>query len=129
VRTAGPRIEAIRFSLLVVLTIGLLSVAFRHDSTPASHSAKAPSSPSSAASPSSPPSVLPTSSTRPGGTGTTGTGTTGTGTTGTGTTGTALPTLPMTGWDGAVRLGALGALLVTSGAMSLSASRAPRRRS
>ena len=29
VRSAGPRIEVIRFSLLVVLTVALLSVAFR----------------------------------------------------------------------------------------------------
>ena len=126
-QVGSARIEVIRFSLLVVLTIGLLSVAFRIDSHSSSHSGAAPHS-----SPSSPSQVLPTASTRApspthsptatpsthgtGGAGTGG-GNSGNGGAAGGAGGTAQ--LPATGWQGAVRLSALSLVLIGGGVMAM----------
>jgi hypothetical protein len=140
---AGGRIEALRFSLLIVLTVALLSVAFRINSQSSSHSANVPrplpksssrlpsstpstsgpaSSGSASSSPSSPtrpsPSVLPTRTARPGGSAGSGAG---------GTGGTASQTLPVTGWDNAMRLGGLSFLLIGGGTFAIRLA-GPRRR-
>lgn len=114
VQSAGPRIEVMRFSLLIVLTVALLSVAFRIHSHPSS-SARG-RTPAPHASPSVPTQVLPSSATRP--------PVTHPGTAGTGAGST--PTLPVTGWGDAVKLGAFAFVLIGGGTLSLRAA-GPRR--
>jgi hypothetical protein len=135
VQTGSARIEAMRFSLLIVLTIGLLSVAFRVDSHSSSHlsnRAHAPGVSSPTGSPSTPSQVLPTATTRTSGPGSgsgagggSGAGSTGAG--GTGAVTPAQPQLPVTGWQDAVRLSALSLVLIGAGVMSVRAA-GPRRR-
>jgi hypothetical protein len=127
-QSRGVRIEAIRFGLLIVLTIALASVAFRIDSHSSSQSSK-PHSPVTATptpSTSSSPQVLPTTSTRPpatakpratrtaGGAG----GSGGAGGAGGGGGGTA-QVLPVTGWDATVKLGALALILIGGGTLTV----------
>lgn len=116
VQSAGPRIEVMRFSLLVVLTVALLSVAFRIHSHPSSSAHGR--TPAPHASPSVPTQVLPSSATRP--------PVTHPGTAGTGAGSTPTPTLPVTGWGDAVKLGALAFVLIGGGTLSLRAA-GPRR--
>lgn len=128
VRGAGLRIEVMRFALLIVLTAGLLSVAFRINGHPSVSAHR--HTPLPHASPTTPTSVLPTARTRPprtpsttsgGGRGQPG----GSGTSATpGATGR--PTLPVTGWDEAVKLGALALLMIGGGTLAMRAG-APRR--
>jgi len=119
-----------RFSLLIVITVALLSVAFRIDGHPSSSAHGR--TPLPHASPSVPTSVLPSSSTGPprtapatsgsgqsGGSGHPGAGASATGAAG-------QPTLPVTGWDDAVKLGALALLLIGGGSLAMRAG-APRR--
>lgn len=153
VATAGPRIQVLRFSLLIVLTVALLSVAIRiHDRSSSNSSATntrppasgqpstgQPSSGQPSTGTSSPPvAVLPTSSSRPTPSGTTTGGAGGAGgPTGSGSGGAAgsggsagaagQPTLPRTGWDGPIRYGGLAVLLLVGGAVALGAA-GPRRR-
>lgn len=118
VQSAGPRIEVMRFSLLVVLTVALLSVAFRIHSHPSSSAHGR--TPAPHASPGVPTQVLPSSATRPP---VTHPGAAGTGA---GSTPTPTPTLPVTGWGDAVKLGALAFVLIGGGTLSLRAA-GPRR--
>lgn len=147
VRGAGLRIEVMRFSLLVVLTVALLSVAFRINSHHTSSSAgrgpgptvptgqpavqptgqatdqptTAPSTPASA--PTGSPAARPHKAGGPGpaisGPATSGQATSG-------TAGIGPQTLPVTGWDSAVKLGALAFLMIGGGTLAMRAG-APRR--
>jgi hypothetical protein len=137
VRGAGVRVEALRFMLLIVLTVALASVAFRinsHSSSTSSHGRSgrppvATNPPSSAPSgPSTAPQGTPTARTSP----ThhshpaTGSGSSGTGTGGS-SGGAGTPTqLPVTGWDSAMKLGAFAFLLIGGGMLSIR-SAGPRR--
>jgi hypothetical protein len=134
VRGAGLRIEAMRFALLVVLTVALLSVAFRINAHHASTSAKAPSRPTATPSiqTSTPAQLTPSTTTTPaqsaaprkaGRAGHPSSGGAGGGQ----PTGTGQPTLPVTGWDETVKLGALALLLISGGAVAVRAG-SPRRR-
>jgi hypothetical protein len=147
VRGYGARIEVIRFSLLVVLTVGLVSIAFRINSSPSSSSSHPQPSrpvPSPATSSLAPvqPSVAPTHAIRirPPGSGPargsgagSGAGTgTGTGTgagigTGTGTGTGGQQQLPVTGWDDAAKLAAVAFLLIGGGTLAMRAA-GPRQR-
>jgi len=133
-----PREEFLRFALLIVLTMALASVAFRIDSHPASHPASQRSgAPMHRASPptSGSPQVLPTSATRaPGSSPSSGAGPSGAGRSGAGPAGPpsgssveGQPILPVTGWDGAVRLAALAVVLIGGGMSLRIAARSPRR--
>ena len=120
-----------RFSLLIVLTVALLSVAFRINSHPSSTARGR--TPLPHASPSVPTSVLPSSRTRPprtqpstsGGQGQpTGAGASA----GPGASAAGQPTLPVTGWDPTVKLAAFAFVLIGGGTLAMRMA-APRRRS
>jgi hypothetical protein len=98
------REEFLRFALLIVLTIGLGSVAFRIDSHPARRSHAGPGGHPA-------PQVLPTAGTRSPGP----TSRTGPAGVGTSAVADARPTLPVTGWDGAVKLLGCAFVLIGSG--------------
>jgi hypothetical protein len=126
VQSAGPRIESIRFSLLLVLTVALLSVAFRINSHPSSSARHAQGHPTPVPSPtaSAPVHVLPSSATRapsahphPRATGGSAPATSvgGTG-----------QILPVTGWDATLKLGALAFVLIGGGTLTVRAA-GPRR--
>ncbi|HET6908663.1 MAG TPA: LPXTG cell wall anchor domain-containing protein [Mycobacteriales bacterium] len=120
-RTAGPRIEIIRFSLLVVLTVALASVAVRINSHSTAHTsappARTPSTSSASGTPSSTPATsAPTAMPTPTPTSTQGGGS---------TAGGGPQMLPVTG-DEAVWLAGLAALLMAGGAGAIVASRRPR---
>lgn len=136
-----------RFALLIVLTVALASVAVRinsHSSStaskrpgaaPSSQLSSSPSVPSQSSpsqSPQSPqsPSVQPTHATRaPRAAGHGGQGS-GQGGTGSGQAGGAPQQLPVTGWDPALKLGALAFVLIGGGLVTLRAAgpRRPRQR-
>jgi hypothetical protein len=130
----GVRFELIRFGLLIVLTIGLASVAFRVNSTSSAHSSRvtppsgvtASPTPSTTtpATPSAVPSAVPSSTSA--GAGSTGAGSSGGAgngsASGTGTTTGAVTQLPRTGWDNAIRLGGVGFVLLVAGALSVGAA-------
>jgi hypothetical protein len=104
------REEFLRFALLVVLTIGLASVAFRIDSSPSARSSgppahAAPPAASHATAPASgaAPQVLPTEATR------------APGQRGGSPVAAVSPILPVTGWDGAVKLLACACVLIGTG--------------
>lgn len=125
--------EPIRFSLLVVLTIALLSVAFRIDDHKSSHSSATPRPRTTASAP-APTQVLPTStSRRPGGSTPTGHGGSpstsgGDGSGGSGTVASARqPILPVTGWPVTAKLLAGGFVLIGLGVAAMRLS-TPRRR-
>src|SRR5690349_367356 len=111
VRGAGLRIEAMRFSLLIVLTVALLSVAFRinshHTSSSAGPVARPTAQPSGAPTgqPTSAPAVSPSTSAgspagRPRHTGGSGHPSSGQPASGQpGATGDGAQILPVTGWD------------------------------
>jgi len=131
VQSAGPRIELIRFSLLIVLTVALLSVAFRIHSHPSSSAHGR--TPAPQASPSVPTQVLPSSATRTpaphphatGGAGNpVGAGSHGGSSTPSG--GGTPAVLPVTGWGDAVKLGAFAFVLIGGGTLSVRAA-GPRR--
>ena len=145
-RSGSIRIEALRFSLLIVLTIGLLAVAFHGNSHSPSHNAAGSSaattttlgqsstttSPSTSTTTVAPPSSTATSTPSgsagaSGGSGSGGSGSGGSGSGGSGGTGAGQPTLPVTGWGPAVKLGALALVLISAGALTMSAG-GPRRR-
>jgi hypothetical protein len=120
VQSAGPRIEVLRFGLLLVLTVALLSVAVRIHSHSSSSASGQPNvghptaQPSARATPaptpthSSPVQVLPTASTRPP------------------RAGGHPQTLPVTGGDATVKLAALAFVLIGAGAVTMRAA-GPRR--
>jgi hypothetical protein len=134
VQGADIRVQAMRFALLIVLTIALASVAVRinsHSSSSASkHHGASPvqspalSSPSPARPQSSPPqspSVQPTHATRP-------PRTAGHGGAASGPAGGGVPAeLPVSGWDPALKLGALAFVLIGSGLLTIRAA-GPRPR-
>lgn len=142
VRGAGLRIEVMRFSLLVVLTVALLSVAFRINSHHTSSSAGRAPKPTV---PTGQPAVQPTG--QPTGQPTTvpstpasspagspaahphkagGSGQPTSGSSASGPAGGGPQTLPVTGWDSAVKLGALAFLMIGGGTLAMRAG-APRR--
>jgi hypothetical protein len=131
VQSAGPRIEVIRFSLLIVLTVALLSVAFRIHSHPSSSAHGNAAHPRASASPGVPTRVLPSESTRPaarhprtvGGSGSTGGSP---GTTPAGSDGGSGAILPVTGWDATLKLGALAFVFIGGGTLCVRAG-GPRR--
>ena len=150
VHGAGLRIEAMRFGLLVVLTVALLSVAFRINAHHTSSSA-GPSSPPTAqptaqstgqptgqpTGPTSGPPTSPGTSTgssaghphHAGGSGqaTSGQPASGQPTSGQqGAAGNGPQILPVTGWDSTVKLGALAFLLIGGGTLAMRVG-APRR--
>ena len=128
----------IRFSLLVVLTIALLSVAFRINTDSKSSSLRPPGSAGPGATRS-----VPSPSSGPGafGPATSGPATSGPGTSqptatpspqstspiGAGSGSGATGQLPVTGWDNAIRLAAVACLLIGGGALTVLAAR-PRQR-
>lgn len=131
--------EPIRFSLLVVLTIALLSVAFRLDDHQSGHS-NATARPRATATAPAPTHVLPTSTSRPGGTTSAGAGSSPTrpggttpagaagGSAGSGTVVSAQrPILPVTGWPVTAKLLAGGFVLIGLGIATMRLS-TPRRR-
>jgi len=132
VQSAGPRIELMRFSLLIVLTVALLSVAFRIHSHPSSSAHG--HTPPPHASPSVPTQVLPSSATRTparhphatGGGGSPAAAGNHGGSASTPNGGGSPPVLPVTGWGDAVKLGALALVLIGGGTLSLRAA-GPRR--
>jgi len=138
VRSAGLRIEAMRFSLLLVLTVALLSVAFRinahHTSSSAGHSPRPTAQPTGQATgqPAGQPTTTPSTSVsspagHPHNAGGSGQPASGQPTSGqSGAAGNGPQTLPVTGWDSAVKLGALGFLMIGGGTLTLRAG-APRR--
>lgn len=122
-----------RFALLIVLTVALASVAVRinsHSSStaskhpraaPSSEFGSSPSAPSQSSPPPSP-SVQPTHATRaPRTAGHGGTGS-GHGGTGSGQAGGAPQELPVTGWDPALKLGALAFVLIGGGLLTMRAA-------
>lgn len=125
------RVEFIRFTLLITLTIGLISVAARHGgshhgTTQASHS----SSPSASASPGgTAASGGGAAAGQASGTGSQGTGrqSTGSSGSGTGSNGSAgaqvVPMLPRTGAAQVTELAGLAALFIAGGAFSMTVSR------
>jgi hypothetical protein len=133
VQGAGIRIQAMRFALLIVLTVALASVAVRINSHPSSTASKhpgaapvpspSPGSPSSGSPPSQPtqsptrraPSVQPTHVTRA-------PRAAGHGGTGSGQAGGAPQELPVTGWDPALKLGALAFVLIGGGLVTMRAA-------
>ena len=134
VKASRVRVEIIRFTLLITITVALISVAVRHgdhhSSTRASHSG-AP-----AASASSGPTSPPTSGGQAGGAGSGGTptsgqeagsqssGSQGAGrTSGTSTNDQSVATLPHTGGAQVAQLAGLAALLIAAGSLSLTVSR------
>jgi len=129
VQTSAIRVEVIRFSLLVTLTVALLSVAIRLASHNDAHSSLRPNgSPSGSSAPttsSSPgftasPAPVPssTASFAPRGSGS------GSGGSGTGSAGGAAgqPVLPVTG-DDALKLIAMSLVFIGGGALTVRASR------
>jgi hypothetical protein len=133
VQSAGPRIEAIRFSLLIVLTVALASVAFRihsHSSPSAAHPHGRASSPIPSPSATVPVHVLPSAATRApvtpqhprasGGPGA------GGGTAPSTAVGGTQQILPVTGWPATVKLGALAFVLIGGGTLTVRAA-GPRR--
>jgi len=137
VRTAGPRIELIRFALLIVLTIALVSVAVRINSSNTSHSSavrppvsgqpttSVPSSGQPTSAPASTPASTPASASastpakhhHP----------TPTGSVPSTGPSTGPRMLPVTGSDSAIRLAGLAVVLLVAGAGAISASRRPSR--
>ncbi|MDQ1683829.1 MAG: hypothetical protein QOC82_566 [Frankiaceae bacterium] len=127
VQASAFRVEVIRFSLLVTLTVALLSVAIRLAADNDSHSSRPNAQPaprtttsapvnSTAPSTSTPAASTPTASTpaaTPGGGGGSGSA---------GETG-AQPVLPVTGYDDAMKLLALSMVLIGGGAFTVRASR------
>src|SRR4051812_22286152 len=142
VRGAGLRIEVMRFSLLVVLTVALLSVAFRINSHHTSSSAgrgPRPTVPTGqpAVQPTGQPTGQPTAqpTAQPTGVASTpaahphkagGPGPTTSRSAASGPAGGGPQTLPVTGWDSAVKLGALAFLMIGSGTLAMRAG-TPRR--
>jgi hypothetical protein len=131
VQGAGVRIQVMRFALLIVLTIGLASVALRINSDGAASrkatprpSVTVPATPSATSPATSSPQVLPTASTRaPGPAKPRSTGSTGaTGAAG----GAGARQLPVTGWDATAKLCAVALLLIAAGTLATRAG-APRR--
>ena len=131
----------LRFSLLIVLTVGLLSIAFRGSSHSPSHNAAGSSattttttlgqSGTTTTSPTTSTTTV-TSPTSPGtstagGSGSGGSGGSGSNGSGGGSNAAGQPTLPVTGWGPAVRLGALALVLISGGALTLSAGSQRRR--
>ena len=125
----------IRFGVLIVLTVALLSVALRIDSHSSSHSGAPGGGGRASTSPSTPSQVLPTSATRTpssGGSPSANGGGNGAASGGNGVASgagpvSAQPQLPATGWPGAVRLSALSLVLIGVGAVSVRAA-GPRTR-
>jgi hypothetical protein len=144
VQGAGIRIQAMRFALLIVLTVALASVAVRINSHSSSTSSKPPAAAPSSGSSSSPPthpqssppqssppqspSVQPTHATRA--PRTAGHGGTGHGGASSGQAGGPPQQLPVTGWDPAMKLGALAFVLIGGGMLTIRAAgpRRPRQR-
>ena len=143
-QTSAFRVEVIRFSLLVVLTVALLSVAIRLASHSESHQSLQPGPrettsavPSGSTTPttSAPSSPIITPSTTPPTTGATAGATpaprTAPGSGGGGSTGGSggqsgqqtQPVLPVTGYDGALKLAALSMVLIGAGALTVRSSR------
>src|SRR4051794_28075356 len=132
VRGAGLRIEAMRFGLLLVLTVALLSVAFRINSHHTSSSAGPSSRPTvqptgqptgqPTRQPSSQPSSQPsTAATTPASSPAAHPNKAG----GSGQPASGQQTLPVTGSDDAVKLGALAFLMIGGGTLVIRAA-APR---
>jgi hypothetical protein len=131
VQSAGLRIEVMRFGLLLVLTVALLSVAFRIHSHSSSSSARPSTRPTPVVSPTqtAPANVLPTASTRPPASprhprvartpGTAGAGT--------GAGGSTQQILPVTGWGATVKLGGIAFILIGGGAVTVCLA-GPRQR-
>ena len=129
-----PRIELMRFALLVTLTIGLASVAFRIGDHSASHRRAGPpgrAGHSTTASPGAPgpasPSVLPTSSTRPPRSSPRTAGHTGQAGTGVVPAAVSRPRLPVTGGEAPARLTGVALVLVAGGALLVRVAGPPRR--
>jgi hypothetical protein len=134
VQGAGVQVQVMRFALLIVLTVALASVAVRINSHPSSTASKhhnvAPApgvsspSPSAPQSPPQSPSVKPTHVTRsPRAAGHGGSSSTPAGS-------GAQQQLPVTGWDPALKLGALAFVLIGGGLLTMRAAgpRRPRQR-
>jgi len=135
VHGAGLRIQVMRFSLLLVLTVALLSVAFRINSHHTSSSAGPTSQPTvqptgqpsgqPQVQPSGQPTAAPSTPASPpaahphkgGGPAQQGSGQQGSGQQGSG--GSGPQTLPVTGWDQTVKLGALALLLIGGGTLCM----------
>ena len=122
-----------RFSLLIVLTVALLSVAFRIHSHPSSSASRPPRQPSATpsiqaitpATPTTGSSASPSPSAVPHAVGGAGHGGQ-TGRPAAGGPAVGQQVLPVTGWDSTMKLGALAFLLIGGGALVLRAG-APRR--
>jgi len=139
VHGAGLRIEVMRFSLLLVLTVALLSVAFRINSHHTSSSAGPTSQPTvqptgqpsgqppvqPSGQPSGQPTAAPSTPASPpaahphkgGGPAQQGSGQQGSAQQGSGGSGPQV--LPVTGWDQTVKLGALAFLLIGGGTLCM----------
>ena len=130
VQGAGVQIQALRFALLIVLTVALASVAFRIDS----HSSSSPSSQPrthvpAMATPGNPqtsapskPSPTPTHHSHPATSGGSNGGSNGGingGSSGGGAAAGAPEQLPVTGWDSAMKLGGLAFALIGGGWLTI----------
>jgi hypothetical protein len=130
VQSAGPRIEVLRFGLLLVLTVALASVAVRIHSHPSSSASHRPGQPITRPSPVPsathpvPVQVLPTASTRPPRSGSHPHVVAPPASNGAG--GSSPQTLPVTGWDATVKLGALAFALIAGGSVTVRVA-GPRR--
>lgn len=151
-QTSAFRVEVIRFSLLVMLTVGLLSVAIRLASHPDAHSTAQPgrnghghpqatatgtttnpggtaSSAPATTAPTSTPTTAPSPASTGAGAGNGGNSGGNTGGSAGGNTGgssggaSTQPVLPVTGYDAALRLGALSLVLIGAGTFTIRASR------
>lgn len=139
-QTSAIRVEVIRFSLLVVLTVALLSVAIRlaSHSTPSHPGAQPGPHPTASALPagSVPPSAaaplattMPSAVTTPNPSSSSSAIAPQTRAAGGSSSGpTAQPVLPVTGYDAAVKLAGLSMILIGAGALTVRASRRERGR-